>query len=380
MLTLCRGRLGRLAILVPGLASLASCGPQAGVAVRSERDAQPLRPLGDSREMAGRGGLRRTALCEARTRFTHTPRLSTIRPAGAELSQGWATSLPTLISKGLHLGANPNPNPNPTPDPNPDPNPINPTLTLTLTLTLTRPSSWSQIWAFAQWNRTYAFAQELQERFKVKHTLLGPPHITTLPEEQAARLNANMTYSPAGFMRYKYDHGWKRVSYPPPYPAGKDVTVQAVRACPWPACIIVGCDVEKLSRFNFDKPDARLEGFLRHARKRRMGAKQNRTKVIQDFKRGIASVAASVKAHPCLKFDFQVYLRTDGSVFNVDLDRCFDHNRSVHKGYEEISLSNSVELTLQPGPASVPQTFCRKGSDQRKLDKALEQFYERLSR
>tara|TARA_B100000795_G_C22630205_1_gene372322 strand:+ start:143 stop:787 length:645 start_codon:yes stop_codon:yes gene_type:complete len=214
----------------------------------------------------------------------------------------------------------------------------------------------------------------------VKHTLLGPPHITTLPEEQAARLNANMTYSPAGFMRYKYDHGWKRVSYPPPYPAGKDVTVQAVRACPWPACIIVGCDVEKLSRFNFDKPDARLEGFLRHARKRRMGAKQNRTKVIQDFKRGIASVAASVKAHPCLKFDFQVYLRTDGSVFNVDLDRCFDHNRSVHKGYEEISLSNSVELTLQPGPASVPQTFCRKGGDQRKLDKALEQFYERLSR
>ena len=83
MLTLCRGRLGRLAILVPGLASLASCGPRAGVAVRSERDAQPLRPLGDSREMAGRGGLRRTALCEkpghaspihaspvARTRFT----------------------------------------------------------------------------------------------------------------------------------------------------------------------------------------------------------------------------------------------------------------------------------------------------------------------
>lgn len=209
----------------------------------------------------------------------------------------------------------------------------------------------------------------------MRHTLLGPPHITTLPEEHAARLNANITYSPAGFLRYKYDHGWKRVSYPPPYLAGKDVTVQAVRACPWPACIIVGCDVEKLSRFNFDMPDARLEGFLRHARKRRMGTRHNRTKVIQDFKRGIASVATSVKAHPCLKEDFQVYLRTDGSVFNVDLDRCFNHNRS-----EAVSLSNSVELPLQPGPASEPQTFCRKGGDQRKLDKALEQFYQHLSR
>ena len=208
----------------------------------------------------------------------------------------------------------------------------------------------------------------------MKHTLLGPPHITTLPEEQAARLNANITYSPAGFLRFKYDHGWKRVSYPPPYPAGKDVTVQAVKACPWPACIIVGCDVEKLSRFNFDTPDARLEGFLRHARKRRMGTRQNRTKVIQEFKRGIARVATSVKAHPCLKEDFQVYLRTDGSVFNVDLDRCFNHNRSV-----AVSLSNSVELPLEPGPASEPQTFCRKGGDQRKLDTALEQFYEHLS-
>ena len=207
----------------------------------------------------------------------------------------------------------------------------------------------------------------------MKHTLLGPPIISSLPDEQAARLNANISYQPAGFLRFKYDHGWKRVTYPPPYPAGKDVTVQAVRTCAWPSCIIVGCDREKLSRFNFDRPDARLEGFLRHARKRRMGAKQNRTKVVEGFKRGLASVAASVRAHPCLKEDFQVYLRTDGSVLNVDLDRCFGHNRSV-----PISLSNSVELPLEPGPASVPQTFCRAGGDQRKLDKALEQLYQRL--
>ena len=29
-----------------------------------------------------------------------------------------------------------------------------------------------------------------------------------------------------------------------------------------------------------------------------------------------------VRAHPCLKIDFQVYLRNDGAVLNIDLDRC----------------------------------------------------------
>lgn len=108
------------------------------------------------------------------------------------------------------------------------------------------PTPLSQIWAFAQWNRTWTFAKEMQERFGVKHTLLGPPHITNLPEEQAARLNANLTYFPASFRRRV--RGGTSVAYPPPYAPGKEVTVQAVRPCPWPSCVIVGCDMEKLSR------------------------------------------------------------------------------------------------------------------------------------
>ena len=108
------------------------------------------------------------------------------------------------------------------------------------------PTPLSQIWAFAQWNRTYAFAQELQKRFGVKHTLLGPPHLAALPEEQATRLNFNLTYFPASFRRKV--RGGPSVTYPPSYAPGKEVTVQAVRACPWPSCIIVGCDMEKLLR------------------------------------------------------------------------------------------------------------------------------------
>ena len=106
-------------------------------------------------------------------------------------------------------------------------------------------STW-QHEAFAQWNRTWTFAKDLQDRFGVKHTLLGPPHLATLPEEHATRLNYNLTYFPAAFNRRV--RGGPSVPYPPPYAPGKEVTVQAVRACPWPACIIVGCDMGKLSR------------------------------------------------------------------------------------------------------------------------------------
>ena len=256
-----------------------------------------------------------------------------------------------------------------------------------------KPSTWSQIWAFAQWNRTWTFAQDLLEHFGVRHLLLGPPRLATLPDEQVSRLNSNLTYNPAGFTRWQYDHGWKRVTFPPPYhlttsyhgeagtrivPARwQYVTVQAVRACPWPACIIVGCDNEKLARF--EKADERLEGFIAHARNKRMQLQttfpwkhQNKTQLVQGLKRSFALVAATVEAHPCLKEDFQVYLRSDGSVFNVDLDRCFDRNRSL-----AASLSNSIELGMTP---NWPTAFCRRVTDQRRFDKALETFYERLSR
>ena len=48
----------------------------------------------------------------------------------------------------------------------------------------------------------------------------------------------------------------------------------------------------------------------------------NKTKLSLGIKQSFAFVAAMVKARPCLKIDFQVYLRNDGAVLNIDLDRC----------------------------------------------------------
>ena len=252
-------------------------------------------------------------------------------------------------------------------------------------------STW-QHEAFAQWNRTWIFAQELQERFGVKHTLLGPPHLATLPEEQATRLNSNPTYFPFSFFRWDSDnHETRRnVTYPPPYPPGKEVTVQAVRACTWPSCMVVGCASQKLPSF---QKGPRLEGFIAHARHEAVRSSTHlKYKLVQGFKQNFALVAAAVKAHPCLKLDFQVFIRSDGGVFGIDLDRCFnDPNykrsktaRTVDDDRSSvIALSNEIEL---PEPSrrewssgGQPGTFCRRGSEQRSLDKALEHLYRRLS-
>ena len=73
-----------------------------------------------------------------------------------------------------------------------------------------------------------------------------------------------------------------------------------------------------------------------------------------------------VKAHPCLRADFQVFLRNDGAVLNIDLDRC-DHSL----------ISDKDKIQLANGDYSGQMIYyCGKGSfessSQLILDKALE--------
>ena len=84
--------------------------------------------------------------------------------------------------------------------------------------------------------------------------------------------------------------------------------MQAVRSCSWPECMVLRCS-KSLT-------DQAVDDFLANA--------PNKTKLSLGIKQGFALVEAMVKAHPCLKFDFQVYLRNDGTVLNIDLDRCDD--------------------------------------------------------
>ena len=107
-----------------------------------------------------------------------------------------------------------------------------------------------------------------------------------------------------------------------------------------------------------------IEGFVANA--------PNKTKLSQGINQSFVLVAGMVKAHPCLKIDFQVFLRNDGAVLNIDVDRCDEY---IPGSREPLNGSQKLELENIPG-------LCQgsPNSRQANLDKALEQLYKRLQR
>ena len=86
-----------------------------------------------------------------------------------------------------------------------------------------------------------------------------------------------------------------------------------------------------------------IEGFVANA--------PNKTKLRLGLHRNFALVTAMIKAHPCLKRDFQVYLRNDGAVLNIDLDRC-KRNESGSVSLSDTDKSRleneTITLTTEP--------------------------------
>ena len=187
--------------------------------------------------------------------------------------------------------------------------------------------------------------------FGVDHLLEGPPLLATLSREQATCLNAKIM---ALNRHHLLKHGpkWRVVQ-------SKNITefyargphaVQKVRSCSWPECVVLKCKPKYLAINHIDR-------FVANA--------PNKTKLSQGIHQNLALVTAMVKAHPCLRIDFQVYLRNDGAVLNIDLDRCFD----LPSDTPSLNVSAS-RLTYAPLPALV----CTTGDRQTMFDKALEQL------
>ena len=105
---------------------------------------------------------------------------------------------------------------------------------------------------------------------------------------------------------------------------------------------------------------AKAEDFVANA--------PDKTKLSQGINQSFAVVAVMVRAHPCLKIDFQVYLRNDGGVLNVDLDRC-DELIPGMRG--PLNDSQKLELAQIPG-------FCQKASGNRVLHEALKRLHGRI--
>jgi len=216
----------------------------------------------------------------------------------------------------------------------------------------------THVGSLTQWSRAWALAEELRTHFGVGHLLRGPPFLVTLSHEQATYLNAKIQ---ARLDRQK--HPKSHYPYRSLIPKGYNMTlvrlyaagphpVQAVHSCSWPECMVLRC--------RKSLTDQAVDDFLANA--------PNKTKLSLGIKQGFALVAAMVKAHPCLKTDFQVFLRNDGAVLNIDLDRC-DELKSITR--KPLRDSQKLRLAKIPG-------LCKRGSGQVVLDKALGQLYERL--
>lgn len=110
---------------------------------------------------------------------------------------------------------------------------------------------------------------------------------------------------------------------------------------PWPSCIIMGCNLKGGDPIGGLGLIRRLEGFIAHAwNETERSPTRYKAGLVRRLNRNFALVASVVKAHPCLRLDFQVFLRSDGEVFNVDLDRCFDRSSSAVS-----PLSNRFEIS-----------------------------------
>ena len=193
--------------------------------------------------------------------------------------------------------------------------------------------------SLTQWSRAWARAEELRTHFGVDHLLRGPPFLANLSREQATHLNAKIR-ARLDRERNPYLKVWAQYYVAGPHP------VQAVHSCSWPECMVLRC--------RKSLTDQAVDDFLANA--------PNKTKLSLGIKNNFALVAAMVKAHPCLKVDFQVFLRNDGAVLNIDLDRCDD----------PIRKEDPIGLAKIPGLCV--RVRARRSSSQLTLNKALEQL------
>jgi len=199
--------------------------------------------------------------------------------------------------------------------------------------------------------------------FGVDHLMRGPPLLATLPQAQATYMNAKIKTldrrKRLSRRRLDLPGHWK-VENATQYLTVGLHPVQGVYSCSYPECMLLKCAPPAGAKQHAPLTAQAIEGFAANA--------PNKTKLSEGIHQSFALVAAMVKAHPCLKIDFQVYLRNDGAVLNIDLDRCDELTPGTR---EPLNASQTLAL------AQIPD-LCQKGSDQVFLDKALGQLYERL--
>ena len=217
-------------------------------------------------------------------------------------------------------------------------------------------------WWFPQWGKAWRLAEELRVGFGVKHLLEGPPLLATLSPGQATYLNAKiMALNRHHLLQHgpKWRHIQKVKNITEYYVAGYHA-VQKVRSCSWPECMVLKCN-----------PQYHLKYLSEDAIDRFVANAPDKAKLSQGIDQSFTVVAAMVKAHPCLRIDFQVYLRNDGAVLNIDLDRCFHRNGTIVACSSLDLPCNKSSLDVSTSHLAQLPALCKTGDSQAMFDKTL---------
>ena len=149
----------------------------------------------------------------------------------------------------------------------------------------------------SDWMKTWELAKDLHTRYGANHLLLGPPRRIALGSSDAALLNAHLW------------HPVQHRNVSRRYAEG-NVLVQPVRSCPPSSCLLMGCGHGGKER-SFTHM---LAAFLEHV--------HDKATFVHALEENVRSVNAMVRVTTCLHKDFQAFVRNDGQIFHIDLDRC----------------------------------------------------------
>ena len=170
------------------------------------------------------------------------------------------------------------------------------------------------------WMKTWELAKDLHTRYGANHLLLGPPRRIDLGSSDAALLNAHLW------------HPLQQHRIVSPRYAEGNVLVQPVRSCPPSSCLLMGCGHgDKVESFAH-----MLAAFLEHV--------HDKATFMHALEENVRSVNAMMRVTTCLHRDFQAFVRNDGQIFHIDLDRCILRRSPLAERWTDDCLDNALTV------------------------------------
>ena len=196
---------------------------------------------------------------------------------------------------------------------------------------------------YERWHASWQLADALHATHAIQHTFLEPPRQLTISREVAVRLDGNNTWAGGG---------WGSAGSR--FANASSVLVQRVRRCEMPYCILVGCIPKKINFFR-----AHLDEFLTGVA---ASGRQGFTAALDDLlcalARSLNATLPLLASQPCLRIDFQAFIKSDGSLLHMDLDRCYSNtNTTPSSWWDATSVAHCFGRVLSLVQAAIDRVI-----------------------